>query len=110
MTPTPPQEISSDGREVWAWAERLSEHTQRLHRRREVNAAILEGETTCGSCSKWMTDACPREVQDNIRGMKRGPSCKSLKCGEFVMKRWDADRLEALKAELSQLNAAISGA
>lgn len=98
-----PQEISSDGREIWDWAARLSQATARAHRCRELSKAIREAENECGSCTKWMTDACPRERHDNKLGRKVGPSCKSLKCNEFVMKRWDADRIAGLKTELAQL-------
>ena len=104
--PALPQQISSDGREVWDWAARLSAHTQRLHRAREVWQAIQAGETTCGSCSKWMTDACPREVQDNRRGHKVGPSCKAVRCDQFVMNPSDAKRIAGLREEYASLTAA----
>lgn len=107
MSLLPPTEISPDGREVWDWAARLSEHTQRLQRRREVWAAIVEGESTCGSCRKWMTGACPRERQDNRLGHKVGPSCKASKCDQFDMNKWDSDRLDGLRAEYAGLCAQI---
>lgn len=92
--------------QVWAWAERFSDHVHRIHRARELAAAIYEGETTCGSCSKWMTDACPREIRDQ-RGTKvGGPSCKALKCNQFVMQQWDAKRIAGLREEYAALSRA----
>lgn len=101
--PVLPRDISPDGREIWGWADKFGDYTQRVHRRREVWAAIVEADTTCGSCDKWMTDSCPREVQDNRKGHKVGPSCKSVKCNEFVMKAWDAKRLSGLREEYAAL-------
>lgn len=98
----PPKEISGDGKEVWEWADRLSDHTQKLHRMREIRKAIHEANNTCGSCNMWMTSACPRE-KSTMRGYNVGPSCKSTKCSQFQMKSWDANRVEELKAELSAL-------
>jgi hypothetical protein len=93
----------ADINEVWGWAERIGDQMQRKHRIRELRQAIIDGENQCGGCDKWMTKSCPREVQDNRRGHSVGPSAKSIKCNEFVMKRWDADRIAGLKAELAQL-------
>jgi len=103
-----PQEISPDGREVFDWAQRMSDHTQRLQRRREVWKAIVDGESQCGSCSKWMTDACPREVQDNRRGCKLGPSCQATKCDQFTMAAWESKRIDGLKAEYAALCSATA--
>jgi hypothetical protein len=102
--PQLPKEISSDGREVFDWADRMSDHVQKLQRRRDVWGAILEGTTTCGSCVKWMTDACPREVQDNRRGHKVGPSCKAVKCNEFAMSSYDEKRIQGLRDEYATLS------
>lgn len=78
----------------------------RAARRREIWQAIYEGENTCGSCSKWMTDACPREMRD-LRGTKvGGPSCKASKCGEFAMTTFSANLIAELRAEYAQLREA----
>jgi hypothetical protein len=105
QAPRLPQEISPDGREVWDWAGRMSYHVQRLHRSREVWDAIVAGESQCGSCSKWMTGACPREVQDNRRGHTVGPSCKAMKCDQFAMNSYDRKRIDGLRAEYAALTA-----
>lgn len=97
--PLPPQEISSDGREVWDWALRLSEYTQRIQRARELRKAISDCENTCGSCTKWMTDACPRESRDRLGRKVGGPSCNAVKCGQFVMQQYDVKRLAGLRSE-----------
>jgi hypothetical protein len=101
--PQLPSEISPDGREVWDWAANLSDRVALVARHKEIRAAILDAESTCGSCSLWMTSACPREVHDNRKGHKVGPSCKSPKCAGHVMQSWDVQRIEGLKTELSQI-------
>lgn len=102
--PQLPQAISNDGREVFDWANRMGDHIAKEHRRREVWAAIVSSTTTCGSCSKWMTNACPREVQDNRRGHKVGPSCQATKCSEFSMSSYDAKRVQGLRDEYERLS------
>jgi hypothetical protein len=106
--PQLPQEISTNGQELWDWAARFSDYTQLLHRSHEVWNAIVAGENTCGSCSKWMTDACPREVQDNRRGHKVGPSCKAVKCNEFAMSQWDGKRIAGLREEYASIQKALA--
>lgn len=101
--PKLPQHISPDGREVWDLADRLSQHTQLLHRRRELESAIRTGPRECGSCTKWMTRDCPREAHDNRKGHSVGPSAKSPTCGEYEMKDYDAKRLDGLRAELASV-------
>lgn len=103
--PKLPTEISPDGREVFDWALRFSDHTQRIHRRREVWTAIQHGESQCGTCKKWMTDACPRERQDNTKGRKVGPSAGALKCDQHDMSAWDRNRIDGLKREYAALAA-----
>jgi hypothetical protein len=101
--PQAPQQISPDGREVWDWADRLSEYTQRLHRRRELAARIRAAETECGSCIKWMTRSCPRERHDNQRGRSVGPSSRDLKCQEFAMSASHEKHLAAAREEYAAL-------
>lgn len=105
--PPLPSEISPDGREVWDWAAKLSERVAKVDRLKELRAAIRDAEGTCGSCSAWMTDACPRERHDNRKGHKVGPSCKSPKCDKHSMEPWDAQRIEGLKTELAQIEAEL---
>jgi hypothetical protein len=90
-------------KEVFGWADKLSDRIHAAARRREISAAIHEAKTTCGSCDKWMIPACPREVHSNRTGRSSGPSCKSIKCDHFVMKRYEEKRIEALTAELEKL-------
>lgn len=105
--PKLPSEISPDGREVWDWAARLSHRSDQVHRLKELRAAIQEQENTCGSCNLWMTDSCPRERQDNRKGHKVGPSCKSPKCDKHSMNSWDAKRVEGMKAEVIEIETAL---
>ena len=94
--------------QVFDWANRLTERANRVHRLRELSQAIHDGENHCGSCEKWMTDACPHERRDK-RGQKiGGPSCRNFKCGEFVMQDWDAKRIAGLKAELADVHAKLA--
>lgn len=89
--------------DVFAWADKFSDYTHRLHRMRELRAAINEVGTVCGDCNSWMTRACPRER--NVNGMNHGPSCKSKvgNCPVFTLKSWDAKRKEELIQELKKL-------
>jgi hypothetical protein len=99
----PLQEASPDGREVWDWASRLSDHTFRLHRIRELSASIRSCESECGSCSKWMTKGCPRERHDNRIGRNVGPSSRDMNCAEFTMSASSAQWLASLRDELAAL-------
>lgn len=73
--PELPAQISGDGREIWEWAGKLSDHVQRQDRIRKLTIQIAKVGTTCGDCDKWMkSKECPRE--HNVKGYSRGPSCK----------------------------------
>lgn len=52
----------------------------------------------CGSCTKWMTSACVPEAK-----LKQFKSMNSVACSEFVLKSWDAERIEKLEIELAEL-------
>lgn len=101
-----PTQVSPDGAELWDWAGRLAEHTQRVHKRREVRAAIVSAESTCGNCTHWMRKSCPREVHSNNTGRWTGPSMASTKCALFVITASDAARVAKLRAELAELSEA----
>ena len=96
-----PQHVSPDGRELWDWAGRLSEHVHREDRLRKLRARIAPIGTRCGDCDKWMKSSlCPQER--NVNGYTRGPSCEGLKCAQFV-EAGSATRLRAdLLAELAK--------
>lgn len=102
--PELPREISSDGREVWAWADSLSAYTHWLHAKRLLREDISLNTGVCGSCDKWMKSSeCPREK--NINGMSRGPSCKSPICGQFVWAASSLRLIEEWKTKLAKLEA-----
>lgn len=102
--PTLPAHISSDGREVWAWADALSKHTHRIHKMRELRQEIFSTGRECGDCDKWMKSReCPRER--NVDGMSRGPSCGASICSAFVEAKSATARREELQAELAVLEA-----
>ena len=88
---------------VWGLADKLSDQAHKAHQARKVWTAIVASETQCGSCKAWMTDDCPREIQDNRRGGKVGPSSQALKCGQFEIKAWDKQRLAELREEYAEL-------
>lgn len=79
--PALPATVSPGGREIWDWADRLSNEVHRRARIRELTAQIALFE--CGDCKRWMTRQCPKEVHDNRAGRSRGPSMKGLICGSF---------------------------
>lgn len=97
--PPLPQHVSNDGREIWDWAARISQRTSLLQHQRELTDDIFRIGRECGSCRFWMTDACPREVQDNRIGRKRGPSMGAPICQKFAISdsnarlkaKWEAD-------------------
>jgi len=98
----------SDPREIFDWAGKLDASLQRVARITELTTAIAHGKTQCGSCKKWMTDDCPREVR-SIRGEKLGgPGSKSPVCDQFDMGEWDSLRIAALSAELSRLRSEVT--
>jgi hypothetical protein len=99
--PTLPAEISPDGREVWDWAGKLSEHTHRLDRIRKLRARIIVIGSVCGDCDKWMKSSqCPREVS-TMSGYNKGPSCGEFKCNSFVESVAATKLRDELSAELS---------
>jgi hypothetical protein len=107
--PALPSDMSSDGREVWDWADRLSDHVQRVDEYRRLSQQIRNAETQCGGCSKWMTGSCPRERHDNKKGHKVGPSSLSPKCQEFTLTARDQAALAASKEKLMELGAQLNG-
>lgn len=104
--PPLPSDVSRDGREIWDWAARLSEHTQRMHRLRELNRKIAATGTCCGDCDHWMKSrVCPRER--NVNGFSKGPSCEAPICRSFKLSksaaqfrdRWIAERDASASSE-----------
>ncbi|KAA9173024.1 hypothetical protein F3K36_16395 [Delftia sp. BR1] len=104
-----PTEISPDGREIWDWAGRLSDRVHRTHEARQLRERISAMESECGSCSRWMTNSCPKEVHDNRKGRKVGPSSRAMKCQQFEMSSLTAGELEKAKAKLAQVEALLNG-
>lgn len=104
-TPTLPTEISGDGREVFEWASKFSDHVHLLDEIRRTRTQISNCETQCGSCSKWMTPSCPREVHSNKTGRWAGPSSLTIKCDQFAMSAGTAKMNESAKAKLAELEA-----
>lgn len=103
MTDVP--QISPDGREIWDWGVRLSEHIHRMDRIRVLKADINRIKRECGSCEYWMTRACPKEKHDNQRGVSRGPSMGALICDKFIMKGSSAETMSRWEDELKTLEA-----
>jgi hypothetical protein len=100
--PKLPDHVSSDGREIWDWAAKLSAHTQRMHKMRQLQADIGRVGTRCGDCDKWMKSRlCPKEK--NVNGRNHGPSCDTPKCGQFVEEKFATRRRTELQTELSKL-------
>lgn len=103
--PELPRNISSDGREIWDWAAKLSAHTQRAHKMAELRRDIARVGTACGGCDHWMKSSlCPRETRNNA-GRRVGPSMNGPKCSKFQENPWDTQRREELKAKLAALEA-----
>lgn len=96
-------EISSDGREVFDWASRLSDRIHRADEIKRVAQQIRNAETQCGGCAYWMTSSCPRETHSNKSGRSTGPSSQAFKCSKFEMTRSTTASLEAARARLETL-------
>jgi hypothetical protein len=76
--PELPSQLSSDGRELWAWAESAAAAMNRqIERSRLVNEIARIGKH-CDDCDKWMKSSqCPAERNEN--GRRRGPSMNGWK-------------------------------
>jgi hypothetical protein len=104
--PSLPSEVSPDGREIWDWAGKMSEHIQRLARIKELREAIRKCGKECGDCDKWMKSSeCPRERPGTGKrsGYSVGPSCGAPVCAEYVEKPWTTQRRAELTRELESL-------
>lgn len=100
--PQLPRQVSTDGQEIWDWAIKLSEHTQQTAKLAQLTRNIASIGMTCGDCGKWMKSReCPRE--HNVAGMSRGPSCKAMKCTQFVEKAEATARRQRLRDERDAL-------
>lgn len=99
-----PQEVSSDGRELWDWAIDLFAHIHRQHKARELTDKISRAKRVCGSCSNWMTRRCPRERPNNTTGRSEGPSMNARRCADhFALKPIDAKLIGEWEVELVAL-------
>jgi len=61
----------------------------------------------CGTCVKWMTRGCPREVHNSHTGRHTGPSCSTHACREFVLcSQWEqiiGEKEEELQGRIKAL-------
>ena len=106
----PPAEMSADGREVWAWADRLSERVHLTDELRRAREQLHNTLNTCGSCASWMTRGCPRERHDNRTGRSAGPSCGAIKCNEFIMSPLNAMTVSLAEAKIAELRQRLQAA
>lgn len=108
--PVMPMEISPDGREVWDWADRLSARAHAVDELKRLRSQAYNARNTCGSCSAWMTSACPREVHDNRRGRSQGPSSMAIKCDRFSISSSSAKSAELAEAKIIELQRRLQAA
>ena len=101
--PALPVEISPDGREIWDWAGKMSDRLHAMDELARLRIQAHNTRNTCGSCSAWMTSACPREVHDNRRGRSQGPSSMATKCDRFKISSADAKSAELADAKILAL-------
>lgn len=100
--PELPAQISNDGREIWDWAGKMSEHIHRQDRIQKLRARIIKIGTVCGDCSKWMKSSqCPNE-HSTMSGYNKGPSCEGRKCGAFIECARSTNFRTELTAELQK--------
>lgn len=100
--PQLPAEISNDGREIWDWAVKLSEHIHRRAKMSVLRTQISRIGTQCGYCAKWMCNTCPRET--HVHGRRRGPSMNAYKCNQFIESQRSAEWRDELQKRLTALN------
>ena len=105
-----PAEISPDGREVWDWAARFSDRAHTLDEIARLGKQAHNARNTCGSCTAWMTDACPRERHDNRTGRKQGPSSMAIKCDRFSMSASDAAGAAQAEEKIAALRLRLQAA
>ncbi len=106
----PPAEISPDGREIWAWADRLSERVHLTDELRHAKLQLHNTMNTCGSCASWMARGCPRERHDNRTGRSSGPSGATIKCSDFVMSPLNAKTAAMAEAKIAELRQRLKAA
>jgi hypothetical protein len=100
--PPIPQDISSDGREIFDWAANIGNAVAKQQKINELKNAIHKP-ATCGACDKWMCSSlCPREVHQKS-GRYVGPSMNDSICNQFQEKAYDTERRKKLKEELDKL-------
>lgn len=104
--PPLPKEISGDGREIWDWAIKFSDHVQRLDKLRQLRAEAAKPKR-CGECYWWMKSRdCPKEV--NVNGRSRGPSMNGFICSKFRETNDSIERRDKALSEMSQLASQVS--
>jgi hypothetical protein len=102
--PALPTNISSDGRELWDWIAQVSEWQGLIDERDRLTLRINHSENVCGSCTKWMTKHCPREVHNNKIGRSQGPSMNAQKCNEFTISVTSANLVREWKMRVAEIN------
>ena len=105
-----PAECSPDGREIWDWADRLSDRVTAVDKLLRLQKQAHTARTTCGSCKAWMTRGCPREVHDNRKGRSQGPSSMSVKCDSFAMTASEAASVAQAETEIAALQQRLQAA
>jgi hypothetical protein len=100
--PQLPQDISSDGREVWDWADKMAQVVAKNQKIRDLRAKLAKNAKECGDCDKWMKSRfCPREK--NVNGRNVGPSMSSPICNEFIQNETSIEFGKEWQAELDSV-------
>jgi len=110
MPPEPPGRVSPDGREIWDWAAKLGQQTALLQKRRDLQKQISSVQGKCGSCTAWLTRACPRRTHSNKTGRNSDPGMNMPACHQFVMTQSSMDMIERWQHELAEVRAKLSAA
>ena len=100
--PALPDNVSSDGREIWDWAAKFASHVHRMDEIDRLKREVGAIGRSCGDCDRWMKSRdCPQER--NERGRRSGPSMNAPRCGRFLEDRSAAKRRAELTAKLAVL-------
>lgn len=85
----------------------FSERVHLMDELQKTEIQILVMATTCGSCARWMTRSCPKEVR---AGRKQGPSVGTVRCDQFWLGSFAEKHIAQLRERLSEIKLQLGGA
>ena len=103
MERTDMNDLSPDGREIWAWAHRVGDLLQKQAKIEKLRQGIRDLRPKCGNCFLWMKSGeCPQETR-NKQGRRVGPSCNGFACSKFVEVKWVTELRAEMEAAINTI-------